>query len=83
MPHETNPVYRKVIFPWYDSKAACLVTLSFLYAFFIFGFTGLSVALEFDRFRSYIWVPGALVALSAVTILSIVFRLVKRYFSQR
>ena len=78
---DQNPVYRKVIVPWYDSEIACLVPMVFLFVVFLFGFIGISVASESMYYRSYIWVPIILVVLSGGIILSLTIRLIRRYAS--
>ncbi len=76
---DQNPVYRKVIVPWYDSEIACLVLIAFLFVVFLFGFIGISVVSESISYGSYIWVPIVLVVLSGGVILSLTIRLVRRY----
>ncbi len=76
---DQNPVYRKVIVPWYDSEIACLVLIVILFVVFLFGFIGISVASESIFYGSSIWVPIVLVVLSGGIILSITIRLIRRY----
>ena len=76
---DQNPVYRKVIVPWYDSEIACLVLIALLFVVFLFGFMGISVASESIFYGSSIWVPIVLVVLSGGIILSITIRLIRRY----
>ena len=76
---DQNPVYRKVIVPWYDSEIFYLILIVFLFLVFLFGFIGISVASESPSYRSYIWVPIVLVVLSGGIILSITIRLIRRY----
>jgi hypothetical protein len=76
---DQNPVYRKIIVPWYDSEIVCLILIAILFAVFLFGFIGISVASENASYRSYIWVPIVLVVLSGGLILSITVRLIRRY----
>ena len=76
---DQNPVYRKVIVPWYDSEIACLVLIVLLFVVFLFGFIGISVASESIFYGSYIWVPILLVVVSGGIILSITIRLIRRY----
>ena len=76
---DQNPVYRKVIVPWYDSEITCLVLIVLLFVVFLFGFIGISVASESIFYGSYIWVPVILVVVSGGVILSITIRLIKRY----
>ena len=76
---DQNPVYRKVIVPWYDSEIACLVLIVLLFVAFLFGFIGISVVSESISYGSYIWVPIVLVVLSGGIILSLTIRLIRRY----
>jgi hypothetical protein len=79
---DQNPVYRKAIYPWYDSEAACYVLLAFMLPVFLFGITGILVASDIAEYHEYIWVPSLLVFLSSVVILSISTRLVRRYLNR-
>lgn len=76
---DQTPVYRKTIVPWYDSEIACLILIIFMLLVFLFGFVGLSVARETSEYRSIIWVPGLIVALSAGVIVSTTIRLFLRF----
>ena len=79
---DQNPVYRKAIYPWYDSETACYVLLVLMLPVFLFGITGISVASDIVEYGEYIWVPYLLVFLSSVVILSITLRLVRRYMNR-
>lgn len=74
-----TPVFRKIIVPWYDAEAVCLLTLLFMDTVFLFGMAGIAVAREIPEYHGYIWVPFVLVVLSLSVILSVVIRLVRRY----
>lgn len=76
---DQNPVYRKVIVPWYDSEIACLVLIGFLFVVFLFGFIGISVAIDKSAYGAYVWIPIALVVMSGGIIISITIRLIIRY----
>ena len=76
---DQNPVYRKVIVPWYDSEIACLIVIALMFIVFIFGFIGISVARETTEYRSFVWVPVLVVTLSGAVILSTTIRLIRRY----
>lgn len=79
---DQNPVYRKAIYPWYDSDAACYILLVFLLSVLLFGIAGISVSRETSEYHAYIWVPGILVFLSSLVVLSLSIRLVKRYIDR-
>ena len=80
---DQNPVYRKVIVPWYDSKLACLVLIGFLFVVLLFGFIGISVAMDNASYRFYIWLPISLVVMSGGIIISITVRLIIRYANMK
>jgi len=76
---DPNPVFRKVILPWYDSETLCVVVIIFMVAVILFGLAGISVARETVEYRDYIWVPVFLVVMSSIVIVSVSIRLIKRY----
>jgi hypothetical protein len=80
---QSSPVFRRTLVPWYDSEAACLLTLIFLFLVFLFGMAGISVANEVEEYRDHLWVPVLLVAMSAGVIVSITIRLINRYLIYR
>ena len=82
MPSDKSPVFRKPVIPWYHSKAAYIVALSFLLLVLMFGLTGISVTRELEQYNGYIWVPALLVILSGALIISTTIRLIRRYTSK-
>lgn len=79
MPLDQNPLFRKVILPWYDTERVCFTVILFMFVIFLFGIVGIVEALEKIEYNEYIWVPVLLVAMSAWVIASISIRLIKRY----
>lgn len=73
-----NPLFRKVILPWYDTDAACILTGVFMLIVFAFSFAGISVALETPEGRRHLWVPCMLLILSTLVMTTIIFRMVRR-----
>ena len=73
-----NPLFRKAILPWYDTDAVCILTGAFMLLVFAFSFAGIAVAFETPESRRHIWVPCALLVLSAGVAASVVFRLLRR-----
>ena len=82
MPLDQNPLFRKVIAPWYDTEKACYIVIVFMFLVLLFGIAGISAASEKTEYNNYIWVPVLLVVMSAVVIVSISIRLIKRYVRQ-
>ncbi|MDP6683334.1 MAG: hypothetical protein QF876_10160 [Desulfobacterales bacterium] len=76
---DEKPIFRKIIFPWYDSKTACLLLLLFMVLVFLFGIVGLSVSSEIVEYNGFIWVPILLLLLSGWVIVSTMIRLIKRF----
>jgi len=75
---DQNPVFRRIISPWYDSTTACWIVLAIMTLVFIFATVGIAVAQQNLEFRSHLWLPLALMLLSGSVIVSTLFRLLKR-----
>lgn len=76
---DPNPMFRKIIVPWYDSEAACLIMIVFMFFIFLFASAGISIARENFEYHEHIWVPVLLLVMSGAVIVSAIFRLIKRY----
>jgi len=74
-----SPLYRKIIFPWYDTEAAHFILIGFMGLVFLFSIAGFSVVRENIEFYEYVWVPFLLMILSILVIVSVLIRLIKRY----
>ena len=70
--------FRKIIIPWYDADAACYITIGFLLPVLLFSFVGISVARSLPSPGPFLWVPLLLAALSALGIVSVSARLIRR-----
>ena len=79
---EKNPVYRKVIVPWYDSDTACCIVIILMMAVFLFGITGIMLAQEEAVYLDHVFVPFFLTLLSGGVIFSTFIRLIKRYINR-
>ena len=79
MPSEKNPVFRKPVIPWYQSKTAYSLTIAFMLVVFMVGLVGISVTREYALYNGYIWVPALLVILSGCLIITNIIRLIRRY----
>lgn len=79
MRYDEKPVHRTLIVPWYDNKVVCLFVIVFMSVVFLFGIVGISVAGESESLQGKIWLPILLVVMSAVTIISTVIRLYRRF----
>ena len=79
---EKNPVFRKPVIPWYQSKTAYGLTIAFMLFVFLVGLVGISVTREYETYKAYIWVPAVLVILSGSLIVTSIIRLIRRYTSK-
>jgi hypothetical protein len=80
---DPNPLFRRIIPPWYDSTLACWVLLVCSSLIVLFSVSGLSVARESIARPQDIWVPISLLVLSAFVCCSIALRLLQRYVDGR
>ena len=82
MPSEKNPVFRKPVIAWYQSKTAYSLTIAFMLVVFMVGLVGIAVTREYELYNGYIWVPALLVILSGCLIITNIIRLIRRYTSK-
>jgi uncharacterized membrane protein len=73
-----NPLFRKVIAPWYDSDVACIIVIFFMVLVLCFGGIGMSTALDSPADQGNAWVPLLLVLMSLFVLISTAVRLVGR-----
>jgi predicted Na+-dependent transporter len=79
---DPNPLFRRVIMPWYDSTPVCWTLLVCMVALVLFSIVGIVVALEDPAYRKYQVVPWGLAILSFLVGLSISMRLIDRRHQQ-
>jgi len=80
---DSNPLFRKVITPWYDSNAACWIVLIFLVGVVLFSVVGIVVARSQPDYHHHTWLPATLLVLSVSATGSVAFRLIKRRYDQQ
>lgn len=80
---DPNPLFRKVIAPWYDSNAVCWILLVVMLAIALFSGVGISVAQSLPDYHHHLWVPVTLLLLSLVAAGSVVYRLIKRHYDHQ
>ena len=76
---DQNPLFRKVIVPWYDSKVVCRIIIMFTLFTFLFGLIGISIASTTESYHGYIWIPAVLTIVSGIVLTFAIIRLVKQY----
>ena len=73
-----NPLFRKVIAPWYDSELACILVIIFMVPVLCFACLGMAVALDMPAYQGYLGVPLLLILMSLYVLLSTAIRLFMR-----
>ncbi len=76
---DQNPVFRKIIVPWYDSGPVCWGVIFVMVAVFLFGISGVGVTRDNPEYRNHIWVPLVLILLSGIVAVATFLRLTRRY----
>ncbi len=79
---ESKPMFRKVIYPFYDSDTACIVIIILMLLIIMFSIAGISVAREVPQYNGYVWVPVVLAIMSSIILLPAVIRLIKHYLAR-
>jgi len=74
-----KPMFRKAIYPFYDSEKACIIILIIMLIIFLFGIAGISAAHEDAQHTGYTWVPALLSILSLAVFISTAVRLIRHY----
>ena len=80
---DPNPLFRRVIMPWYDSTPVCWILLVAMVGLIFFSITGIMVAQNTPEYNRFEWVPWVLLSLSVIFGLSVTWRLVQRRHPQK
>jgi hypothetical protein len=78
MRDDQNPLFRKIIAPWYDSEFLCGLTMVFMLLVACFGVLGIMVALQNAGYKTLVSLPVVLLAMSLYVLISLTIRLVRR-----
>lgn len=73
-----NPLFRRVIVPWYDTEPICYFTLVFMVGVILFSLAGIFEAKSVPQYQQYLWIPILLFIMSIVVFVSTIMRLVTR-----
>ena len=80
---DPNPLFRRVIMPWYDSTPVCWMLLAAMVGLSFFSITGIMVAHDTPEYNRFIWVPWVLLSLSVIMGLSVAWRMIQRRHPQK
>jgi len=77
-----KPMFRKAIYPFYDSEKACIIIIIIMLLILLFGMAGIAAAREDVQYAGYIWVPALLSILSLAVLISTSVRLIRHYLAR-
>jgi len=75
---DPNPLFRRVIRPWYDSNLACWLTLVAMFAVFLFSLLGIWVSRANPNYNPHTWYPAFMMVLSFGVLVSVAVRMIRR-----
>lgn len=75
-------MFRKAIYPFYDSEKACIIIFIIMLLILLFGMAGIAAAREDVQYAGYIWVPVLLSILSLAVLISTSVRLIRHYLDR-
>ena len=73
-----NPLFRRVIIPWYDTEPVCYFMLVFMAVVNLFSLAGIFEANSIPEFKRHLWIPALLFGMSLVVFISTILRLARR-----
>ena len=79
---DPNPLFRKIIAPWYDSTATCLILITVLLALAVFSIIGWVTARANIIYHAYTWIPVTLLTLCLFALFSLTRRLIHRHYDR-
>ncbi len=80
---DPNPLFRRMIMPWYDGTPLCWALLLAMVVVALFGWSGISVASQNPAYNDFLWLPWTLLVLSLFVGQSVLRRLVRRHLQQK
>lgn len=78
MQSDQEPVFRRIIIPWYDSDITCVFAALAMMLIAAFALRGLNLALQIVDHPSLIGLPLTLLVMSLLVFFSLVGRLLHR-----
>ncbi|MCP4745190.1 MAG: hypothetical protein GY874_03465 [Desulfobacteraceae bacterium] len=79
---DSNPMFRKILSPWYDSDTTCWLILAGMAAICIFCINGILVARQIPAYNKFEWIPWTLMGLCLSLCLFAGLRLLNRYLQR-
>lgn len=79
---DPNPLFRRIMMPWYDSTPLCWMLLLAMLALVLFSWVGIRVVGENPSYHNAAWLPWTLLLLSLFVAISVGCRLIYRQIEQ-
>ena len=76
---DPNPLFRRIMMPWYDSTPLCWLLLLAMVVLVLFSWVGIGVVANNPSYNKGAWMPWTLLVLSLFVALSVACRLIFRY----
>ena len=80
---DPNPLFRRVMTPWYDSTPLCWALLLAMVLVVLFSWAGIVVANENASYHGFRWLPWTLLVMSLFVGISVLLRLIRRRLQQK
>jgi hypothetical protein len=80
---DPNPLFRRIMMPWYDSTPLCWALLLAMVLVALFSWAGIVVANENASYHGFRWVPWTLLVMSLFVGISVLLRLIHRRLQQK
>jgi hypothetical protein len=79
---DPNPMFRRIITPWYDSNLACWILLAIMLLVALFSWAGIAAARHVPLYNHHAWVPILILFLSLFVGISVGYRLFRRFYDR-
>lgn len=79
---DPNPLFRRIMMPWYDSTPLCWLLLLAMVGLVLFSWCGIQVVSHNPAYLRAAWMPWTLLVLSLFVCLSVMCRLILRYLEE-
>lgn len=80
---DPNPLFRRIMMPWYDSTPLCWALALAMVLIVLFSWAGIVVANGNVAYHGFRWVPWTLLVMSLFVGISVSFRLIRRRLQQK
>ena len=75
---DPNPLFRRVITPWYSSTLKCWIMVLVMFAIMLFSWAGMVVAFSREEFREHLGIPVIMLVSSLSLFILNFVRLIRR-----